>query len=135
MNIGAVARHTGLPAKTIRYYEEIGLVGASARTGTGYRDYSEQDLQHLRFVARARSLGFSIEDCRGLLDLYRDQHRASADVRELALARIAEIERKIEELSGMKATLAELVARCQGDARPDCPILRDLAEPGCCHPA
>ena len=108
---------------------------ASARTGTGYRDYSEQDLQHLRFVARARSLGFSIEDCRGLLDLYRDQHRASADVRELALARIAEIERKIEELSGMKATLAELVARCQGDARPDCPILRDLAEPGCCHPA
>jgi Cu(I)-responsive transcriptional regulator len=129
MNIGEVARRAGLPAKTIRYYEAIGLVVPSARSANGYRDHSEQDLRLLQFVARARSLGFPIEDCRDLLGLYRDQHRASADVKALALARVAETERKIRELAAMKATLEDLVNRCHGDQRPDCPILNDLAEP------
>lgn len=127
MNIGEVARRSGLPAKTLRYYESIGLVAPSGRAANGYRDYSEQDMRLLQFVARARRLGFSIEDCRDLLSLYRDQRRASADVKALAEARILEIERKIQELEGMRATLRELVDRCRGDDRPDCPILNDLA--------
>jgi MerR family transcriptional regulator, copper efflux regulator len=127
MNIGDAARLTGLPAKTIRYYEDIGLVVPSGRRENNYRDYGEQDVRQLQFVARARSLGFSVENCRDLLSLYRDQHRASADVKALARARIADIERKVRELETMKATLEELVARCHGDDRPDCPILRDLA--------
>lgn len=127
MNIGEAAGLTGLPPKTIRYYEEIGLVVPSARRANGYRDYSEHDVRLLQFVARARSLGFSVENCRDLLSLYRDQHRASADVKALALARIEDIERKIRELQAMQATLEDLVARCHGDHRPDCPILRDLA--------
>ena len=128
MNIGTVAQRTGLSAKTIRYYEAVGLVAASGRTASGYRAYSQEDVRLLQLVARARSLGFSIEDCRGLLGLYRDQRRASADVKALALARIGEMERKIGELQAMKATLQELVGRCHGDRRPDCPILDDLAE-------
>lgn len=128
MNIGETARRSGLPAKTLRYYESIGLVAPSGRTTNGYRDYSLEDLHLLRFVARARSLGFSIETCRDLLGLYRDQHRASADVKALALTRIAEIERKIAELEGMRTALHELAGRCHGDDRPNCPILSDLAE-------
>jgi Cu(I)-responsive transcriptional regulator len=127
MNIGEAARRTGLPAKTIRYYEDIGLVVPSGRRENNYRDYGEQDVRLLQFVARARSLGFSVENCRDLLSLYRDQGRASADVKALAKARIADIERKIEELQAMKATLRDLVTRCHGDDRPDCPILSDLA--------
>jgi Cu(I)-responsive transcriptional regulator len=127
MNIGEAARRSGLPAKTIRYYEAIGLVVPKARAANGYRAYSEQDLHLLQFVARARSLGFPIEDCRDLLGLYRDEHRASADVKALAEARITEIERKIAELETMRVALHDLVDRCHGDQRPDCPILSDLA--------
>ena len=127
MNIGEAAERCGLPAKTIRYYEDIGLVMPSGRKANGYRDYDEQDLNLLKFVQRARSLGFTVEECRELLDLYRDRSRASADVKAIAQSRIADIRRKIDELQSMEATLAELVEHCHGDARPDCPILDDLA--------
>ena len=126
MNIGQASRASGLPAKTIRYYEDIGLV-EPARRDNGYRIYSGAHLHNLRFLARARSLGFSIEDCRKLLSLYEDRNRASADVKTMAQAHIAGIEDKIAKLEGMKATLAGLVAACHGDDRPDCPILDDLA--------
>ena len=126
MNIGQASRVSGLPAKTIRYYEDIGLV-EPARRGNGYRAYSGSHLHSLQFLARARSLGFSIEECRKLLSLYEDHHRASGDVKKLAQAHIASIEDKITQLQGMKVTLAGLVANCHGDDRPDCPILDDLA--------
>ncbi len=126
MNIGDVSAASGLPAKTIRYYDDIGLV-RPARGANGYRDYSDRDVLMLAFLGRARSLGFSIEDCRTLLSLYRDRSRASADVKRLAEEHLAQIARKIEELEAMRATLHELVSRCHGDERPDCPILDDLA--------
>jgi len=129
MNIGVVARKSGLPAKTIRYYEDIGLVRAD-RKPNGYRDYSDDHLNTLRFLARARSLGFSIDECRQLLSLYEDRDRASGDVKSLAMTHIEEVERKIEELQGIRATLVSLVEACQGDDRPDCPILADLANQG-----
>ncbi|NJO38740.1 MAG: Cu(I)-responsive transcriptional regulator [Rhizobiales bacterium] len=127
MNIGEAAERSGLPAKTIRYYEDIGLVVPRARKTNGYRDYDEQDLHRLRFVQRGRSLGFSVEECRDLLDLYRDRHRASADVKAVAEHRISDIRRKIAELQSMEQALSRLVEHCHGDARPDCPILDDLA--------
>lgn len=127
MNIGEAAARSGLPAKTVRYYGDIGLVVPSHRRANGYRDYDEQDLQRLQFVQRARSLGFAVEACRELLDLYRDRSRASADVKEIAKSRIADIRRKIDELKAMESTLARLVEHCHGDHRPDCPILDDLA--------
>lgn len=131
MNIGQAAERSGLPPKTLRYYEEIGLVRPSGRRGNNYRDYSEDDVAQLHFVQRARSLGFTVEECRGLLALWRDRHRASADVKAIARERIADIEKKLRELQAMKAALEHLVARCHGDDRPDCPILADLAgQPG-----
>ncbi len=126
MNIQTAARLAGLPVKTVRYYDEIGLV-RPARRPNGYRDYSEQDAHKLRFLARARSLGFSIEECRQLLSLYEDESRASRDVKRLAEERIAQIDRKIEELKALRASLAHLVEACHGDERPDCPILEGLA--------
>ena len=126
MNIGQASRASGLPTKTIRYYDDIGLVEPTRR-GNGYRTYSDGHLHNLRFLARARSLGFSIEDCRKLLSLYEDRNRASADVKKMTQAHIASIEEKITQLKGMKTTLAGLVANCHGDDRPDCPILEDLA--------
>lgn len=126
MNISQTATFSGLPAKTIRYYEEIGLI-APGRASNGYRAYTREEAESLRFIARARSLGFTIEDCRSLLSLYHDRERASADVRSLAQARIGEIEDKIAALSAMKDTLATLVHACHGDGRPDCPILENLA--------
>jgi Cu(I)-responsive transcriptional regulator len=126
MNISAVADRAGLPAKTIRYYEEIGLVRPE-RQANNYRDYSDRDLHTLRFLQRARGLGFSIQACRALLALYVDRNRESADVRRLAESRIADIDRKIEELKSLRGTLSHLIAACHGDARPDCPILDDLA--------
>jgi Cu(I)-responsive transcriptional regulator len=131
MNIGEAAKRSGLPAKTIRYYEEIGLV-AAGRRGNDYREYGARELHELRFVARARALGFSIEQCRRLLSLYRDRERASADVRDAAGQHIKEIRAKIAELRAMERTLAELVRACHGDDRPDCPILEGLAGDG--HP-
>ncbi|MCB1832793.1 MAG: Cu(I)-responsive transcriptional regulator [Geminicoccaceae bacterium] len=127
MNIGEAAERAGLSAKTVRYYEDIGLVQASGRLANGYRDYDERDVHRLHFVQRARSLGFSVEECRALLELYTDRNRASADVKALAAARIADIERKIGELSAMRETLRDLASRCHGDDRPDCPILEGLA--------
>ena len=127
MNIGEAAKRSGLPAKTIRYYGDIGLVQASHRRANGYRDYDEQDLHRLKFVQRSRSLGFTVEECRELLDLYSDRNRASADVKTIAKRRIEDIRRKIDELRDMQATLTRLVDHCQGDQRPDCPILDDLA--------
>lgn len=126
MNIGSAAQRSGLPPKTIRYYEDIGLV-RPARRANGYRDYDDSDVHKLRFLQRSRNLGFSIEECRQLLSLYEDKHRASADVKALAQARIDDIDAKISELQGLRATLARLIASCHGDDRPDCPILEDLA--------
>ncbi len=126
MNIGDAAARSGLPAKTIRYYEDIGLV-SPARSNNGYRDFSDTDLHNLAFVQRARSLGFSIEECRALLSLYDDRERASADVKALAKAHLDQIEGKISGLQAMQKTLSELVHKCHGDDRPDCPILDGLA--------
>lgn len=126
MNIGDTAEATGLPAKTIRYYEEIDLVRPQ-RTENGYRDFSDTDLHKLHFLARSRALGFSIEDCRALLALYADKHRASAEVRRIARRHLAEIETKIADLNAMRDTLTHLVDTCAGDDRPDCPILADLS--------
>jgi len=126
MNIGDVSRASGLPAKTIRYYEDIDLV-RPARCVNGYRDFSEQDVHKLAFLGRSRSLGFTIEDCRKLISLYEDRDRASADVKALASEHLDRIAQKIEELQALKSTLETLVVRCHGDNRPDCPILDDLA--------
>ncbi|NBD30722.1 MAG: Cu(I)-responsive transcriptional regulator [Alphaproteobacteria bacterium] len=125
MNIKDVATRTGLPAKTIRYYEEIGLVTPD-RAENGYRAFDRTHVHKLAFLARARGLGFSIEDCRGLLALWEDRARASGDVRAIAKAHLAEIEEKIAGLEEMRATLSDLVAACHGDDRPDCPILKRL---------
>ena len=126
MTIGEVSDASGLPAKTIRYYEEIGLV-RPPRRDNGYRTYREQELHKLRFLHRARSLGFTIDQCRQLLSLYEDEDRASSDVKALARKHLKEIEGKIRELEGMKSTLHSLIESCRGDHRPDCPIINDLA--------
>ncbi|MBS9718361.1 Cu(I)-responsive transcriptional regulator [Pseudohalocynthiibacter aestuariivivens] len=126
MNIGQVAERTNLPAKTIRYYEDIGLV-KPMRTENGYRAFRDTDLHKLTFLGRARALGFSIEDCRALLALYEDQSRASADVKRLATEHLVEIESKITTLQIMHDTLSTLVKSCAGDDRPDCPILKGLS--------
>ncbi|RVT85735.1 Cu(I)-responsive transcriptional regulator [Rhodobacteraceae bacterium CCMM004] len=128
MNIGDVAARSGLPPKTIRYYEEIGLV-TPARGANGYRTFRDADVHKLAFLGRARALGFSIEDCRALLHLWEDQSRASAEVKEIAQHHLGEIERKIAGLQEMRATLSDLVRSCAGDDRPDCPILESLAQP------
>ncbi|MEQ9675214.1 MAG: MerR family DNA-binding protein, partial [Roseovarius indicus] len=117
---------TGLPAKTIRYYEDIGLV-RPARDSNGYRVFRETDAHKLAFLGRSRALGFSIEDCRTLLALYEDDDRASADVKRVASEHLHQIEEKIAQLQAMRDTLNELVRCCAGDNRPDCPILKDLA--------
>lgn len=127
MNISEAAAQCGLPAKTIRYYEDIGLV-RPARRANGYRDYSSQDLHELRFLQRARGLGFSVEDCRQLLSLYKDRNRASADVKALAEAHLKDIDKKLLELESLRSTLSALVEACRGDNRPDCPILERFAE-------
>ncbi len=127
MNIGEVAEITGLPAKTIRYYEDIGLV-TPARGDNGYRRFRPADAHKLTFLARARALGFPIEECRDLLALWEDQGRASADVRRIAAHHLAGIERRIADLSAIRDTVHDLVEACRGDARPDCPILTGLAQ-------
>ena len=126
MNVGEAARASGLPAKTIRYYEEIGLV-SPARANNGYRDYASDDIHRLTFLKRARGLGFSVEECRQLLALYRDKSRASQDVREIAIGHVGAIDEKIRELQAMRSTLNKLIHACHGDHRPDCPILDDIA--------
>ena len=125
MNISEAARQSKLSSKTIRYYEDIGLIKPS-RAENGYRDYSIDDAHRLAFIQRSRSLGFSVDECRLLLSLYDDDDRASADVKRLALAKISEIEAKIDELESLKRTLAALARNCHGDDRPECPIMDDL---------
>lgn len=126
LNIGSVAQASGLPAKTIRYYESIGLVRPAGRRANGYRSYSENDMRTLAFIKRARSLGFSVEEVRALLDLWHDRSRRSATVKSLAMKHIEALDRKIGELQSMRQALAHLVKRCHGDARPECPILGDF---------
>jgi len=126
MNIAEAARQAGLTAKTIRYYEDIGLV-TPPRDPNGYRAFRPRDLHALTFVARARSLGFTIGECRALLHLYQDPTRASADVKEIARSHLGRIDAKLAELVAMRATLTDLVDACAGDQRPDCPILKGLA--------
>ncbi|MEM7124258.1 MAG: Cu(I)-responsive transcriptional regulator [Pseudomonadota bacterium] len=130
MTIGQAAASSGLPAKTIRFYEEIGLVEPARRTDSGYRVYSDADIHVLRFVERARRHGFTVEECRQLLALYRDDDRSSGEVKALTEKRIADIDAKIDELKAMRRTLSDLADRCHGDGRPDCPILDDLADGG-----
>jgi Cu(I)-responsive transcriptional regulator len=126
MNIGEVARRSGLPTKTIRYYEDIGLI-RPLRGENSYRSFRETDLHKLAFLGRARALGFSIEDCRVLLELYEDKTRESAQVKAVAEHHLAAIDTKIAQLVSMRETLSHLVTACHGDRRPDCPILSDLA--------
>ena len=126
MNIAAAAERSGLPPKTIRYYEEIGLLRPD-RAVNGYRDYSVTDVHRLRFLQRSRSLGFSVEECRQLLSLYNDKERESGDVKAIAQAKLVEIDRKLAELAGLRDMLSHLVTHCHGDHRPDCPIIDGLS--------
>ncbi len=125
MNIGDVSERTGLPAKTIRYYEQIDLIKPQ-RDANGYRRFRDQDIHKLNFLGRARALGFTIQDCRTLLALYEDETRASADVKRVARQHLTQIEAKIADLNALRDTLGHLIEACAGDDRPDCPILEDL---------
>ena len=127
MNIGEAAERSGVSAKMIRYYESIALIEPPARSEAGYRVYGEPEVHTLRFVKRARTLGFSVEETRTLLALWRDKSRASADVKRYAQKHIADLEARIAELQSMAETLRHLARHCHGDQRPDCPILADLA--------
>ncbi len=129
MNIGETAAAAGVSAKMIRYYESIDLIKAPVRTESGYRVYSQEDVHTLRFIGRARDLGFSIEEISSLLTLWHDRSRASVDVKRIAAEKIATLEGKIGELASMVETLRRLAENCNGDDRPDCPILSDLADP------
>ena len=133
MHIGEAASASGVSAKTIRYYEVAGLIATATRTGGGYRVYTEADVVMLRFIKRARDLGFSIERVRRLADLWQDKGRASADVKRLALDHIAEIRAKIAAMTSMRDTVQELADACDGDERPQCPILRDLEDAAVGH--
>jgi MerR family gold-responsive transcriptional activator of gol and ges genes len=128
MNIGEAAKAADVSAKMIRYYESTGLIPAARRTEAGYRVYSDADVHTLRFIKRARRLGFPLERIAELLDLWRDQDRESAAVKRVANRHIEALEHKIAELQGMADTLRHLARHCHGDARPDCPILDDLSE-------
>ena len=131
MNIGEAAHASGVSSKMIRHYEDIGLVPKPGRTSSGYRVYREDDVHVLRFVRRARDLGFSLAEIKGLLGLWGNRRRASADVKRLAQQHIEDLDRRIAEMQAMRRTLADLAKHCHGDARPDCPILDDLAGHAC----
>lgn len=126
MKIGEASTASGVSQRMIRHYEKIGLMPAAARRESGYRDYDGRDIHTLRFIGRARDLGFPIEEIRQLLALWNDRDRSSADVKALALSRAAELKRKARELDEMRRSLEHLAARCHGDDRPDCPILGGL---------
>ncbi|MFJ7567584.1 Cu(I)-responsive transcriptional regulator [Herminiimonas sp. NPDC097707] len=128
MNIGEAAKTSGISAKMIRHYESIRLVEPGARSSAGYRTYNDKDLHALRFIKRARTLGFSLDQIRDLLSLWNDTQRASADVKAIALTHVADLEKRIAELSEMRDTLQHLAQTCSGDERPDCPILQGLAQ-------
>ncbi|HEY4583200.1 MAG TPA: Cu(I)-responsive transcriptional regulator [Lysobacter sp.] len=127
MNIGQAARASGVSAKMIRYYEQIGLIPPATRKNAGYRDYDDNDVHRLRFIRHARDLGFTVEQMGGLLALWSDRERASADVKSLALGHIAHLREKQAEIAGMIRTLETLARSCHGDDRPDCPIIEGLA--------
>lgn len=126
MKIGQVSEASGVSQRMIRHYEKIGLIAPASRRESGYRDYDQRDVHTLRFIGRARDLGFPIEEIRHLLALWQDRSRASADVKAIALARAAELKRKARELDEMRKSLEHLAKRCHGDLRPECPILGDL---------
>ena len=128
MNIGEAAHASGISAKMIRHYESINLIKPSARSDAGYRTYNENDLHTLRFIKRARKLGFSLDQIRDLLSLWNDAHRASADVKAIALAHVEDLNKRVAELTEMRDTLQHLAQSCNGDARADCPILQGLAQ-------
>lgn len=138
MNIGEAAHASGITAKMIRHYESIQLIKPSARSDAGYRTYNENDLHTLRFIKRARKLGFALDQIRDLLSLWNDAHRASADVKAIALAHVEDLNKRVAELTEMRDTLQHLAQSCNGDARADCPILQGLAQAdgdessGCC---
>ncbi|ACC71146.1 Cu(I)-responsive transcriptional regulator [Paraburkholderia phymatum] len=127
MNIGEAARASGVTAKMIRYYESVGLLAAKERTAAGYRVYGAPEVHSLRFIRQARRLGFLVEDIRRLLALWNDRSRASAEVKSIALQHVAELNRRIAELTAMRDTLTHLAEHCHGDDRPDCPIIESLA--------
>ena len=128
MNIGNVADKSGVPSKSIRYYESIGLIQPAERRANGYRSYSLLDMRTLAFIKRARNLGFSVEEVRDLLDLWRDTNRKSAAVKAMTTRHLEILDRKIEELRSMRKALADLVKHCRGDSRPECPILDDFED-------
>ena len=132
MNIGQAARESGLSAKMIRHYESIGLLRPAVRSDGGYRLYQAADLHTLSFIKRSRDLGFSLEEVARLLTLWQDRQRASADVKQLAGRHIEALNRRIDELSNLRNTLQHLMKNCQGDDRPDCPILQELASGSGC---
>ncbi|PHV10743.1 Cu(I)-responsive transcriptional regulator [Chitinimonas sp. BJB300] len=128
MNIGKLAQASGVSAKMVRHYESIGLIANGVRSESGYRIYGERDVHVLRFIRRARDLGFSLEQIRQLLSLWEDKQRVSAEVKALANQHLAELDTRITALMEMRDTLADLAQACCGDNRPDCPILNRLAE-------
>ena len=130
LNIGQAAQRSGVSAKMVRHYESLGLLPKIARTDAGYRQYGEKDVHTLRFIRRARELGFSMAEIAQLLKLWQNRRRASADVKRIALAHAADLQRRIDEMTAMQRTLERLASCCHGDARPDCPILDELGSSG-----
>ncbi len=136
MNIGQAAAASGVSAKMIRYYETVGLIQPVARTGSNYRSFSDKDVNELRFIKRARGLGFSVDEITQLLSLWRDRARSSREVKVVAEKHVAALDARIAEMQSMADTLRALITHCAGDDRPECPILSDLAVgggDGCCH--
>ena len=128
MNIGQAAGRSGVSAKMVRHYESLGLLSRIRRTESGYRQYAEKEVHTLRFIRRARDLGFGMAEIAELLKLWQNRRRASADVKRIALAHVADLDRRMEEMAAMKRTLERLADGCHGDERPDCPSLDELAE-------
>lgn len=127
LSIGEAAKRSGVSVKMVRHYESLGLLPAVTRTDAGYRQYGDREVHTLRFIRRARDLGFSMAEIAELLALWQDRRRASASVKRIALSHMADLDRRMAEMAAMKRTLASLADCCQGDQRPDCPILDELA--------
>lgn len=129
MNIGEAAKLSGLNSKTIRYYEEIGLVTPMRQSGNDYRDYSDVDVAHLRFLQHSREVGFNLQECRELLDLYRNPERRSAQVKQCVVDKMKQLEERVRIINSMHATLTDMAERCAGNQDPECPIINELARP------